>query len=180
LATPQEIRDAMPLLAANEGVWEGVYRYYDAVTGALVDEHASRLLCRIPVDGKPSDYHQSNYYFWADGRSEQREFPANYRDGRVWWDNDLIKGWAAAMQPDENKLSTCLNWVRKGEPGVYLYEMIQVDTAIKHRARTWQWFRDGKCYMRTLIDEHFVTDDWEGWPDHDQRPSTFGLLGKAG
>lgn len=163
-----ELRKNMPLLAANEGVWEGVYRYYDAVTGELTDAHKSRLICRIPEDGKPSDYHQTNYYFWADGKSETREFPANYRDGRIWWDNDLIKGWAAAMQPDDNNLSTCLNWVRKGQENVYLYEMIQVDEAVKNRARTWQWFRDGVCFMRTLIDEKFVTTDWQNWTDFEE------------
>lgn len=163
MTTAAEFRAAMPLLAANEGVWEGVYRYYDAVTGDLVDSHKSRLLCRIPEDGKPSDYHQTNYYFWDDGRTEIREFPADYKDGRIWWDNDLIKGWAAIMQPDDRGLSTCLNWERKTEPGIYLYEMIQVDEIVQNRARTWQWFRDGKCYMRTLIDEHFVTKDWQNW-----------------
>ena len=161
----ERIRTEFPLLAANEGVWEGVYRYYDAGTGELVDEHKSRLLCRLREDGNPATYHQTNYYYWADGRSETREFPAEYKDGRIWWDNDLIKGWAAAMQPDERGVSTCLNWERKDEPGIYLYEMIQVDKAVQNRARTWQWFRDEKCYMRTLIDETFVTKDWQNWTD---------------
>lgn len=165
MATAQEIRANMPLLASNEGVWEGWYRYYDAGTGQLIDEHRSRLICRIPEDGKPSDYHQTNYYYWADGRTEIREFPADYRDGRIWWDNNLIKGWASAMQPDDNNLSTCLNWVRKDEPDIYLYEMIQVDKAVQNRARTWQWFRGEKCYQRTLIDEVRVSTDWQSWTD---------------
>ena len=33
------IREAMPLLVSNEGVWEGWYRYYDARTG-LTDRPA--------------------------------------------------------------------------------------------------------------------------------------------
>lgn len=162
-----EIRKAMPLLAAGEGVWEGWYRYYDAETGELVDQHRSRLICRLPDDGKPSDYHQTNHYFWEDGKIEVRDFPADYHDGRIWWDNEHIKGWAAAMKPDDNDLSTCLNWVRKGEPGVYLYEMIQVDVTNTFRSRVWQWFRDGKCYKRTLIDETFVTRDWQNWTNND-------------
>lgn len=162
-----EIKKNMPLLAKAEGVWEGVYRYYDAITGEMVDEHKSRLLCRLPDDAKPADYHQSNHYYWADGRSEVRDFPANYKDGRIWWDNELIKGWASAMQPDDNGLSMCLHWVRKKEQGIYLYEMIQVDKDNKNKSRTWQWFRDGKCYMRTLIDEHFITSDWQNWDNFD-------------
>lgn len=33
----------MPNLARHEGVWDGVYRYYDA-NGDKVDEHKSRLV----------------------------------------------------------------------------------------------------------------------------------------
>jgi len=161
------IRKNLPLLAKGEGVWEGVYRYYDADTGEKVDEHKSRLICRLPDDAKPADYHQTNHYYWADGREETREFPANYRDGRIWWDNEYIKGWCGPMRPDDNDLSMCLFWERKGEQGVYLYEFIQVDADGQSKARTWQWFRDGKCYMRTLIDEKFITSDWQNWDNFD-------------
>jgi hypothetical protein len=158
------LREAMPLLASNEGVWEGWYRYYDAATGQLTDQHKSRLFCRMVDDGR-NGYHQTNYYFWDDGRTEVRDFPAWYENGRIWWDNDLITGWAAAMKPDDYDRSTCLNWTRRGEPGLYLYEMIQVSADRKHRARTWQWFRDDKCFQRTLIDEVFVTADWRNFTD---------------
>ena len=158
------IRQHMPILTRGEGVWEGWYRYYDAKTGAKVDEHKSRLLCRFPENG-PYEYHQTNYYFWEDGRKEIRDFPANYRDGRIWWDNEHITGWAAAMQPDDLNRSTCLNWTRKGEPDLYLYEMIQLSDDNQFRSRTWHWFRNGRCFQRTLIDEVFVTRDWRGWED---------------
>jgi hypothetical protein len=164
IADPADLRAAMPLLAENEGVWEGVYRYYDAQTGRLVDEHLSRLICRISDDPK-CHYHQTNHYFWADGRTETREFPAWYENGRIWWDNELIKGWAATMQPDDFNRSTCLNGTRKGEPDIYLYEMIQNSADRKLRARSWQWFRNDRCFQRTLIDEVFITRDWRGWTD---------------
>ena len=35
------IREAMPLLCRNEGVWDGVYRYYDAASGALTSATVS-------------------------------------------------------------------------------------------------------------------------------------------
>jgi hypothetical protein len=160
------ISDAMPLLASNEGVWEGWYRYYESATGKLVDEHRSRLICRLPTEGQHAGiYHQTNYYYWEDGRKDVRDFPAWYDKGRIWWDNDLIKGWAAAMQPDDQNLSTCLNWVRKDEPDMYLYEMIQNSPNGIDRARTWQWFKNGKCFQRTLIDEKFITPDWRSWTD---------------
>jgi hypothetical protein len=154
------IREAMPLLCRNEGVWDGVYRYYAAATGTLTDQHSSRLICRLIGAPGHEHYHQTNYYTWADGRTEVRDFPAWYENGRIRWDNDLITGWAAAMQPDDFNRSTCLNWTRRDEPDIYLYEMIQVNDACTKRARTWQWFREGECYQRTLIDERLVTRDW--------------------
>lgn len=156
------IRGAMPLLSDNEGVWHGTYRHYDAASGKLIDQHLSRLVCRITDDGV---YYQTNYYFWPDGRTDTREFPATYKDGRIWFDNDLIKGWAAAMKPDDHNRSTCLNWVRKGEEGLYLYEMIQNSADRRLRARTWQWFLNDRCVKRTLIDEVLVTRDWRSWTD---------------
>ena len=162
--TAQTVRDAMPLLARNEGVWEGWYRYFDT-SGKLVDQHRSRLFCRLIDDG-PNPYHQTNHYFWEDGRVDVRDFPAWYENGRIWWDNDLIKGWAAAMKPDDYNRSTCLNWTRRGEPGLYLYEMIQHAADGIHRARVWQWFKDDVCVQRTLIDEKRVSHDWRSWTDN--------------
>jgi hypothetical protein len=156
-----ELRQAMPLLARQEGIWEGWYRYYDA-EGKQVDEHRSRLVCRLPLEG-PVPYHQSNHYFWADGRKEVREFPATYRDGRLRFDNDLITGWAAEVSLDEHQRTLMLHWVRKGEPDVYLYEMIQVSDCGRYRTRVWQWISGGRTRLRTLIDEEKVSDSWEGY-----------------
>jgi hypothetical protein len=155
------IREDMPLLARHEGVWDGTYTYYNAA-GEKIDEHASRLFCRFPDSGPyAGSYHQTNYYTWPDGRTDIREFPAEYRDKRVWWDNDLIKGWAAAMELDQYNRTTVLYWQRKGDPSLYLYEMIQISDDGQDRCRTWHWIRDGKLETRTAIQEKFVTKDWQ-------------------
>lgn len=155
-----EIKKAMPQLARQEGIWEGVYRYYDE-HGDKVDEHKSRLVCRFPQSG-PYPYHQTNHYTWPSGESEVRDFPATYRDGRLWWDNELIKGWCAEVPLDEHGRTLMLYWVRKGEPDTYLYEMIQTSDDGKYRTRVWQWIRGGRIRMRTLIDEMKVSDSWQG------------------
>ena len=95
-ATPLDFKSAIATLARHEGVWDGVYRYYDA-SGVLVDLHRSRLFCRFPT-GKPGTYHQTNHYTWDDGRTETRDFPALIRNGRLIWQGDLIRGWAADDQ----------------------------------------------------------------------------------
>ncbi len=145
------------MLARQEGVWDGVYRYYDA-NGRLVDEHQSRLVCRLPKSG-PYDYHQTNHYTWADGRTEVRDFPATFRGDRIWFSNDLIDGWCAEVPLDGFSRTLMLYWKRVGEPDTCLYEMIQIDDAARQRARVWQWITGGRVSMRTLIDERKVADD---------------------
>jgi hypothetical protein len=157
-----DLRAAMPLLVRSEGVWDGVYRYYDA-SGALTDEHASRLICRLPDSG-PYPYHQTNLYTWADGRTETRDFPASYKDGRIWFDTPLIQGWAADVPLDDFKRTMILNWVRVGEPDLYLYEMIQLSDCGQLRCRTWHWIKTGKLILRTCIEETKTALDWRDFP----------------
>jgi hypothetical protein len=152
------IREDMPLLARHEGVWDGTYRYYNAA-GEKIDEHKSRLFCRLHDSG-PHLYHQTNHYTWADGRTEVRDFPAEYRDKRIWWDNELIVGWAAEVGLDENNRTMMLYWQRTGDPSLYLYEMIQLADGGDTRCRTWHWIRNGLLETRTAIEERRVTTDW--------------------
>ncbi len=162
--TSNELKKIMPLLARHEGVWEGHYRYYNSI-GDKIDEHRSRLLCRFPDEGHP--YHQTNYYAWADGKTESRDFPAMVRDGRLWWDNDFIRGWACDVALDENARTTMLHWVRTGEPDLYLYEMIQLSDDGESRARIWQWFKKDRLFQRTLVDEKRVSHDWRAYEGKD-------------
>ncbi|MEM9169140.1 MAG: DUF3598 domain-containing protein [Pseudomonadota bacterium] len=155
------LKQAMPLLARHEGVWEGWYRYFDAQCEKK-DEHRSRLVCRFP-DGGPYPYHQTNYYRWEDGKTEIRDFPAYFRNGRLEFDSDLIEGWAADVALDDFKRTTMLNWVRRGEPDLYLYEMIQISDCGDYRHRIWHWYRAGRLVERTLIDEHRVAHDWRAF-----------------
>lgn len=155
-------RRVVPGVARHEGVWDGTYRYYDAA-GNKIDEHRSRLVCRFPAKG-PWPYHQTNFYTWADGRTDTREFPAAIENGRLVWHGGLIDGWASSVALDEFGRTSLLYWVRRDEPGVYLYEMIQISDCGRFRSRVWQWFRDGRLIKRTLIDEVKVSDDWSGYP----------------
>ena len=153
-----DLAELMPLLAGQAGVWEGTYRYYDA-DGRLVDEHASRLTCRVaPGDGY--DYHQTNLYTWADGRTDTREFRGRWHDDRLWFDDGPIEGWAAEDRFDPDRRTLLLQWRRRDEPGTRFYEMIQLDATLRLRSRIWQWIgADGRTRLRTLIDEHKVADD---------------------
>jgi hypothetical protein len=155
-----ELRRAMPLLAASEGVWEGQARYFDA-DGQPIDAHRVRLVCRLPADG-PIAYHQTNHYTWDNGRKEIREFPAVFRDGRVWFDTDRIHGWLAEVALDERRRTLMLHALRRDESDTYLYEMIQTSDCGRYRSRVWQWLRHGRTWMRTLVDEQKVADRPDG------------------
>jgi len=152
------LRKTMPLLARHEGVWEGYYRYYDA-HGDKVDEHKSRLLCRIRED---REYHQTNLYRWSDGRRETRDFPAGISGNRLTFDTD-INGWAAAVDLDEHGRTMMLHWTRVNEPDLYLYEMIQISDDNEARARVWHWFKGDRLFQRTLVDESRVSKDWTAY-----------------
>ena len=152
----------MPLLARNEGVWEGYYRYFDPL-GNKTDEHKSRLLCRIRDD---RDYHQTNLYRWSDGSRETRDFPASIEGNRLILTTE-IDGWAAAVDLDEHQRTMMLHWTRKDEPDLYLYEMIQLSDDGKSRARVWQWFKNDRLTQRTLIDEVRIATDWQSFEGQD-------------
>lgn len=163
------IREDMPLLGRHEGVWEGDYIYYNSA-GHEIDRHKSVLLCRMIDDG-PHPYHQTNYYTWANGRTDVRDFPAEYRDKRIWWDNELIVGWAAEVALDEKARTMMLYWQRTGDPSLYLYEMIQLADHGTDRCRTWHWIRNGLLETRTAIQETLVTRDWRSY-ERDMEAST--------
>jgi hypothetical protein len=153
-----DLRRHLPLLSRHEGIWDGWYRHFGPDC-APVDTHRSRLVCRFPAEG-PVAYHQTNHYSWSDGRTEVRDFPASYLHGRIVFDNELIEGWAAEDPLDDFHRTVLLHWVRKGEPDLYLYEMIQLSDCGGFRHRVWQWFRAGRLVQRTLIDETRVAGDW--------------------
>lgn len=143
----EEIRAGMPVLVRHEGEWRGEYIHVDP-NGSVVDRHASLLVCAFPDSG-PFDYFQTNTYTWDDGKREEIQFPATYRDGRIWWDNERIAG--SAWEVDHRTI--LLNWRRKDMPGSYLYEMIQINETNDGRARTWHWFIDDELTRRTCIKE---------------------------
>ena len=152
------LRERMPLLARHEGAWDGYYRYYDNA-GNKIDEHKSRVLCRMIGT---EDYHQTNYYFWADGKTDVRDFPALVKEDRLVFYTE-ITGWAAQVPLDEHNRTIMLHWTRNNEPDLYLYEMIQISDCGRYRARVWQWFRQGQLSMRTLVDEQRVSTDWQAY-----------------
>ncbi len=138
---------AMPNMLRHEGEWEGVYRHIDC-DGALLDQHQMWTWCEFPDDG-PFAYVQHNRLTWDDGRTATYEFGGIYREGRLYWDTDRFFGYG--WEAEEGTLMLKLD--RLDVPGAYYIEMINIAPDNQTRARTWQWFKDGRPWKRTLCDE---------------------------
>ena len=143
----QLLQERMPALLAHEGTWEGTYRFVDT-KGEVIDQYRSRIHCEFPDTG-PWAYVQKNHYSWPDGRVFETQFGGELQGERIWWDTDRFSGFGWVTHGD----IVMLTLERKDTPGESFSEMIQIGADGIHRARTWQWFRDGRPFQRTLCDE---------------------------
>jgi hypothetical protein len=144
------LEQLMPEILAHQGVWEGEYQHID-MNGTVIDRHASRVECVFPNHGDVV-YIQRNHFSWSDGRKHQLEFGGVIVNDRIWWDTETFSGfgWQAAA----NIFLLELN--RKDIPGASFSEAIIMGPSKRDRARTWHWFKDGKCFKRTLCNEHLI------------------------
>jgi hypothetical protein len=155
------IRERFPLIAEQEGIWDGEYVHLDA-EHREIDRHAARLVCRI-FDGDREERArlvQSNIYTWPDGTREVRFFEGHLRGDRFWMENERIDGWAAPVDLDETARTLMVSWVRSDDPGFRFYELITMSEDGERKNRTWHGYREGCLFRRTLIDERRVSRDW--------------------
>ena len=138
---------AMPAMLDHEGWWEGSYRDFD-VDGTLLDERTVKTWCEFPDEGE-WHYIQHNWISWADGREALFEFGGRLDGKRILWETERFKGYG--WQTSEDTLMLRLD--RLDVPAAYYIEMISVAPDGQSRARTWQWFKDGRPWKRTLCDE---------------------------
>lgn len=149
------IRKKLPLLARHEGAWEGTYRFITPQL-ELIDKYDFRIRVSFPDEGQGGiTYRQESNYTWPDGRKDALVFDAQYRDdnGRavVAFDGRIAgKMW----ELDERTLYLTFRFA--AQPEVDVCEMIQLAANGIDRARTWHWFRKGKLYQLTLVDERRV------------------------
>ena len=142
-----DFRSAMPNMVRHAGEWEGVYTHI-ASDGALLDRYHVSTRCDFPGDG-PYAYIQTNRMRWDDGRTAEFQFGGVFRDGLLHWDTERFRGYG--WETREGVVMLKLD--RLDDPGCHYVEMISLAADGQSRARTWQWFRDGTPWKRTLCDE---------------------------
>lgn len=140
----------MPAMLTHEGWWDGWYRHLDT-DGTLLDAHRVRTRCEFPEEG-PWHYVQHNWLTWDDGREAHYEFGGRLEGERLVWDTERFRGYGWQTHDD----TLMLRLDRLDVPGAYYLEMISIAPDGRSRARTWQWFRDGAPWKRTLCDERRI------------------------
>lgn len=143
---------AMPAMLRHRGTWEGIYRHVGR-DGDLIDQHRMTTRCEFPDEGEFA-YIQHNHLRWDDGRELRLVSQGVFRDGLLRWDTERCAG--HGWETREGVVMLTLD--RKDEPGVRFVEMITLSDDGRTRARTWQWFRDGTPFKRTLCDEWRIAD----------------------
>ena len=142
----------MPLLARHEGTWEGTYRVITPRL-ELLQQYQFRINVMFPDDGQGGiTYRQESFYTWPDGKEEALIFEAQYTgDGLVTWEGRI-----GGRMWELDDRTIYLTFAFDDQPGVDVCEMIQLAANNNDRARTWHWFRDGKLFQLTLVDEHRI------------------------
>lgn len=143
----ERLRAVMPAMFQHEGWWDGWYCHFD-LEGNLIDEHRVKTQCDFPDEGD-FYYRQHNWLSWADGRTAEYQTGATMADDRLIWDGENFSGYG--WQTANNLIMLRLD--RRDVPNAYYSEMIEIAPDGQSRARTWQWFKDGKPWKRTLCDE---------------------------
>lgn len=142
----------MPAMLKHAGRWEGVYTHVNR-EAIVIDRHRAVVVCEFPIGG-PYVYIQHNEFTWDDGRTHKISLPGTFKNDRLWWDTDTFYG--SAWQSKDDII--LLNLTRKDDPGAMFFEIITLGETGNNRSRTWQWFKDGKLFKRTLCDEWRIAD----------------------
>lgn len=142
-----ELEAVMPAMLLHEGWWDGWYRHIEA-DGTPIDAHRVRTWCEFPDEGE-WHYVQHNWLNWEDGREAVYEFGGRLDGQRLVWGTDRFHGHGWEAEDD----TLMLRLERLDVADAYYVEMINIAPDRQSRARTWQWFRHGRPWKRTLCDE---------------------------
>jgi hypothetical protein len=152
------IASILPVLARHEGVWDGWFRRIDP-NGNKLEEFQTRVIVRyLSDDHWPNIYHQTNAYTLPNGVSQQIDTNGSVQDGRLVFASTRVSGWSVDDPTDPHRRSALMHMDFLTDPGLHMYEMMQISDCGRHRTRVAQFLRDGLTVSRTLIDETRVGD----------------------
>lgn len=157
----------LPVLARHEGVWDGWFRRVDP-HGDKLEEFQTRVIVRyLDDDLWPNIYHQTNAYTLPNGTAQRMETHGSVSDGKLVFKSARVDGWSIDDPTDPNRRSALMQMAFLNDPGLHMYEMMQISDCGRQRTRVAQFLRNGLTVSRTLIDE-IRTGNWQ---DLDERPA---------
>jgi len=148
---PNSIASQFPQIAQHQGVWIGEYIHTN-LNGDIIDRNKSQVECLFPKDSHWV-YVQKNHFSWTDGREKTSEFGAIIKDNKLFWDTESFKGYGW-----ESEHCIILELERKDIPNASFTEIILMGEDHQSRVRTWHWFKNGRCFQRTLCNEFRTID----------------------
>ena len=83
-----------------------------------------------------------------------------YRDGKIHFASERVKGWQLDDPADPFKRTVFLYMVYTRAPDEYVYELVNISDDGQYRTRMTQFLKGGRTVSRTLIDEELVSRDW--------------------
>jgi hypothetical protein len=155
-----KLAQVMPVMARHEGVWEGMFRRLNP-EGQILEAFKAQITVRyFPDERWPEVYHQTNRYFLPDGKITQYDTMGGFKDGKLVFESARVIGWSLDDPTDIYKRNALMFMDYVQEPGLHVYEIMQISDCNRYRTRMAQFLKDGRTFQRTLIDEERLTTDW--------------------
>jgi hypothetical protein len=157
------LAEYLPVIVRHAGVWEGTFARIDADNNVQA-KFRSQIVFRLLDDAHwPDIYLQTNTYWLPGGSVQSFDTPGSFRDGRLWFESDRVRGWSADDPLDTEGANALLFMEVLYDPGTHIYEMAQISRDNTRRSRAVQFVRDAVTIQRTLIDETLLTRDWRAF-----------------
>jgi hypothetical protein len=150
----------LPSLAEQMGVWEGIFRRYDA-EGGLQESFAITVVQRLEARDGRWLYSQKSLYRETASGSRWIETSGEILGGRLHFQSDRVRGWA--MDVPDAPGTTLLVLESLDGSGLQMQEVSQLVDGGSRRLRTTQIFREGRLVGRTHIDEQKTSQDPLTW-----------------
>jgi hypothetical protein len=150
----------LPALAEQMGVWEGVFRRYDA-EGGLQESFAITVVQRLEARDGRWLYSQTSLYSESARGPRRIEASGEFREGRLHFQSERVRGWAMDV-PDAPGTAVLLLESLDGS-GLQMQEVSQLVDGGRGRLRTTQILREGRLVGRSHIDERKTSQDPLTW-----------------
>lgn len=156
----------LPALAQQMGVWEGIFRRYDA-EGVLQESLASTVVQRLEEKDGCWDYTQTSLFPEATRGPRRIEVTGEILGGRLHFQSDRLRGWAMDV-PDAPGTTVLLLESLDGS-ALKMQEVSQLVDGGRRHLRTTQIFREGRLVGRSHIDEQKTSQNpWTWTPPPEQ------------